>query len=290
MKSHQSRFAIILLFTLTVLLCSSCEENSINPIEDDRGIFSFYGYMQVGESPNYVRVRNIDEPFLSEMNSLDGVVTFENMKSGEIHTLRDTTINFMGNLTHNYIIEEEINFDTTYLLAAERSDGLVSKSKVKTPEQTELILTPSENVQCLSSINFTFKNVAYPERIHLTISAEYQGIKHTGDLEVFADELERIDESDEVRIRLSPSNLLVEVFTPILPDNPYFDPFRLFPTVSCSQLDTSLIEITYTHYGAEWATAQPFGGAINTDSGVVENGLGFFGSFIRETVVITLSE
>jgi len=290
MKNHPSRFILILICILAVLLCSSCEENTINPIEDDRGIFSFYGYLEVGQTPNYVRIRNIDEPFLSDIDSLDGVVTFENMESGETFTLRDTTINFSGNRTHNYIIEEQIHYDTTYLLVAERSDGLISTSKVKTPEQTELILSPSENVQCLNDINFTFKNVAYPEQIHFTITATYQGINHTGDLEVFADELERIEDSDEMRIRLSPSNLLVEVFTPILPDNPFFDPFRLFPTVSCSQLDTPLLEITYTHYGAEWATAKPFGGTINTDSGVVENGLGFFGTFVRETVAISLSE
>ncbi|CAN5222375.1 hypothetical protein BH23BAC3_BH23BAC3_15430 [soil metagenome] len=271
-----------------LIFLSACDEQTVDPIEDDSGIYSFYGTLQVGKSPNYVRVRNLNEPFLADSDFFDGTVTFENLQTGIVSTLRDTVVAFGQNFTHNFIIEDDILHDTSYLLKAERSDGFQSQSIAKTPNITEVNLSPSTNITCRTDIEFVFGNVVAPERIGMKISAEYNGDTHTNTLFIFIEELTSIDGSDEVRIRLSPHNLLVEVFTPILPDNPSFDPYRLNPTVGCGQLDTNEIQITYIHYGPEWSIGSPFRGPIDTESGDVKDGLGFFGAYSEETFTITI--
>lgn len=265
----------------------TCNEQALDPIEDDSGIYSFYGTLQVGKSPNYVRVRNLNEPFLAD-SDFDGIVTFENLETAVVSTLNDTVVTFGQNITHNFIIEDDIKPDTFYLLKAVRSDGLQSQSIAKTPKVTEVNLSPSTNITCRTDIEFVFRNVVTPERIDMNISAEYNGNIHANTLSIFIDELQPIDGSDEVRIRLSPHNLLVEVFTPILPDNPAFDPYRLNPTVGCGQLDTNELQISYIHYGPEWSIGRPFRGPIDTESGDIENGLGFFGAYNEGSFTIVI--
>lgn len=291
MKCSHSGVSVLLFFAvLLTLIFQSCTDNTLDPIEDDRGIYSFYGFIEVGESPNYVRIRNSDEPFLADAENFDGTVTFENMNTGEVSTLRDTIITFGQNNTHNFIIEDEIEPDTPYLLKAERSDGLQSQATANAPKTTELELFPSENIFCETDINFVFGNVRHSERIDMNISATNNGQVHESQLSVFIDEYQYTEGEDEVRIRLSPRNLLVEVFTPVLPDNPYFDPYLLIPTVGCSQIDSGEIHVTYTHYGSEWTEGRPLRGPVDTESGQVENGLGFFGAINRDTVTINIQE
>lgn len=274
---------------LCLIFLSACKQETINPIDVDAGIYSFYGALEVGKTPNYVRVRNLNEPFLADSDFFDGTVTLENLDTGTVSVLRDTVVAFGQNFTHNFVIEDDILHDTAYLIKAERDDGFTSESIANTPKITEVTLIPDSSIACSTDIDFIFGNVVSPERIDMRISVEYNGQPHSGKLDVFIAQLNPIVESDEVRIRLSPHNLLVEVFTPILPDNPFFDPYRLNPTVGCGQLDTSDIEITIIHYGPEWSIGSPLRGPINTESGVVENGLGFFGAYSQQTFTISLA-
>lgn len=275
---------------LGLIFLSACKEQTIDPIEDNVSIYSFYGTIQVGNSPNYVRIKNLNEPFLADSNSFDGTVTIENLETGNVSTLRDTVVAFGNNFTYNFIIEDEIELDNTYLLKAERSDGLLSQSIATSPGVTDVTLTHPQELTCNSDINFTFSNVKFPERIDIDISVLYNGQSESGRLSIFLSELKHIEEADEIRIRMSPQNLLVEVFPPILPDNPTFNPYFLFPTVNCNQLDSRDIQISYTHYGPEWHKGRPLRGAIDSESGDVENGLGFFGAYSRNVFTITLEE
>lgn len=276
----------IFLLLLFAFLFSSCKDSTIDPIEDDSGIYSFYGAIEVGKTPNVVRIRNLDEPFLADSGAFDGTVTFEDLETNEVTTLKDTVINFSGNTTHNFIIENEIDLDKSYLLKAVRSDGLKSESVATTPKMTAVNFSPDQNISCNTAIDFVFGNVMDAERIDVEISVLFQSQRVTGSLSIFLDELERNPSTDEVNIQMSPLNLLVEVFPPILPDNPTFNPYFLIPTVSCEQIENRELQITYKHFGPEWEKGTPFRGPVDTESGDVENGVGFFGAFRQDTFTI----
>ncbi|MDX1641873.1 MAG: hypothetical protein R3220_09270, partial [Balneolaceae bacterium] len=44
------------------LLFISCKNRSIDPFEEEEGVFSVYGALKVDEPLNYIRVRNLLQP------------------------------------------------------------------------------------------------------------------------------------------------------------------------------------------------------------------------------------
>ena len=290
MKFKKQINLFLLSFTLVFAFIISCDDQAIDPIEDESGIYSFYGTLEVGNSPNIVRVRNLNEPFLSPSDSFDGTVTFEDLETGEITTLQDSVVEYSGNFTHNFIIENEIEHNKEYRLRAERSDGETVNSIARTPGITNIEFIPDEDILCETQMEFRFRNVINPESVQINISVNHNNQTETAPLNIFIEELDysRVND-DEMTLRMSPRNLLTEVFPPILPDNPNFNPFNLFPTVSCNMIQEKNITITYTHFGGEWATGRPTRGPIDIESGDVENGLGFFGSFRRDTFSFSYS-
>lgn len=278
---------LLLLFTFTGII--SCDR-SVDPFEDDQGIYSVYGALEVGESPNIVRVRNLLEPFgVDSTFTFDATVSFTDLQSGETTQLRDTVVTYEVGRTHNFILNENLELDSQYKLTVERSDGKQVTSTVTTPGLTEVSYAPFDYIRCETQIDFRFHNVKQSELVQMEIGATYQGDVHWAEMDLVG-EIEYDFQLEVHRVEMSPRNLLVEVFTPVLPDNPYFDPYTLFPTVGCDELDNNTIMIRYKHFGPEWRTGRPIeDGSIDTDSGVVENGLGFLGAYRVDTFSFELT-
>lgn len=284
-----SQFTLLLLSLLMmVLVFSSCSNRSIDPFEEEQGVFSVYGALKVGESPNYIRVRDLLQPFNSDTTAdLDATVTFTDLSTGKSAVLRDTVVNFSGNITHNFILEEELTLDTQYQITVEGTDGRSVSSIATTPRQTIADHSPdNEFVFCETKLDFTFDNVEPPEFVQMEIGVEYNGQYRWAPMEVVG-EIEYDTASEQMVVEMSPRNLLVEIFTPVIPDNPYFNRYLLFPTVGCDELDSNTIHIRYTHFGPEWGIGRPQeNGPIDIESEVVENGLGFFGAYRTDTLKV----
>lgn len=106
------------------------------------------------------------------------------------------------------------------------------------------------------------------------------------------DQLKRVKDTDQFYIRLSPRNLLVEVFTPRLDgeDGRPIPPRLLFPTVHCRELQSNVATIRYTHFGPEWEAVEPIY-SVNPDHIMdVENGLGFVGVYSQNSFTITIDQ
>lgn len=290
MPTKLKNLQILLSLTLIGALFFACDR-SINPFEDEQGVFSVYGALDVGKNRNIVRVRNLKEPFSSETSfPLDATVSFTDLETGTVTQLRDTVVNFEVGKTHNFILDEQLDLKSGYQITVERSDGASVTTTATTPGLTDADFFPKIFISCETKINIRFGNVEPTELVQMEIGAVYENEIHWGVMDLVG-ELEYDPQLEIMRVVLSPRNLLVEVFTPVLPDNPYFDPLMLFPTVSCSELDTHEIFIRYTHFGPEWSAARPFNnGPIDIESGDVENGLGFFGAYRVDTFSIPLSE
>lgn len=283
---------VILLALLTGMSFISCQERSIDPFEDEQGVYSVYGALKVGEPTNYIRVRDLLQPFSTDSSfQMDATVTFTDLATGESAQLRDTVVNFSGNETHNYILNKELELDTQYQITVEGTDGRSVTSIATAPGLTDAEHLPNDEfVFCETAINFTFANVHPPEFVQMEIGAEYGGTTHWAPMEVVGN-IEYNSAEDHMFVRMSPRNLLVEIFTPILPDNPYFNRYLLFPTVGCHQLDSNIIQIRYTHFGPEWGIGQPQeNGPIDIESGLIENGLGFFGAYRTDTLQVHFSD
>ena len=284
-----------LYFTLIicVIFALSCHENVINPIEEESGIYSFYGAIQVGESFNVVRVKDLNEAFLNDSNEFRGEVSLSDLETGNLLTLKDSIISYPAGYTHNFIIEDEIEHNKVYSIEAVRADGEKSQSIATTPGKTEINLNPqNEFYECNDRITFSFGNVVDQEFIDLRISAEYQGEVRQADMRFYLQFFEHDDDQDVVQLNVSPHNLLVEVFPPnSILNNPTLNPFTVDPIVTCNQLSSDTLIITYTHFGREWAPARPvIRGLLNIDSGDVIGGLGLFGSYYRNSIELPLAQ
>lgn len=281
---------VFLLLLITFAGIISCEQ-SVEPFEDNQGIYSVYGVLEVGEDRNIIRVRNLLEPFGTDSSfNFDATVSFTDLQSGETTQLRDTVVNYEVGRTHNFIVEQDLELDSQYRFTVERSDGAEATTVATTPGLTDVSYFPNQLINCETRIDFRFQNVKQSELIQMEIGATYQGDVHWAEMDLVS-EVKYDPQLDVHRVQMSPRNLLVEVFTPILPDNPYFDPFTLFPTVSCDELDSNTIMIRYKHFGPEWQTGRPIPqGGIDTDSGLVENGLGFLGAYREDTFSFQVSD
>ena len=277
-------------FLMSVLL-SGCKERAINPFEDDQGIYSIYGALEIGKNQNIIRVKNLLEPFsASSATPFDATVTFTDLGNNATTQLRDTTVDYEVGKTHNFILEENLELDSQYRITVERSDGEMVSSIATTPGETDASYFPQMFINCETAIRFSYGNVKLSEFIEMEIGAEYQGDIHWAEMDLVGD-IEYDYQQNIGRVTMSPRNLLVEVFPPILPDNPYYDPYKLFPTVTCSELDSNVMRIRYKHFGPEWSTGRPIlEGQLDIDSGDIENGLGFFGAYRVGEFSITFSE
>lgn len=286
MKSGFSNRFFGIAFLLIALVISGCDERSISPLEESSGTYSVYGALSIDQNRNFIRVRDLTVPFLSDSaRNIDAEVTLEDLQEGTSTTLEDSVINFGGNYTHNFIVDQQLEPDRSYQLTVERSDGTTVTSMATTPGITEVELDrptmPNGRIEvgCTVQITFTYSNVVEPERIRMEVGFQYQGDVHWAEVGKVA-QLEHKAGVDEMFVRMSIRNLLVEVFPPPGIDNPALNPRFLSPTVNCNQLGDDEVRIRYDHFGPEWDNINRERGPVNPLESVdVEGGLGFLGAY-----------
>ena len=285
MQKEIKTICCLLLVVVFGAIFTTCDDRSINPYEDQKGIFSVYSALNVDDDLHKIRIRNLLEPFESDSSyPIDATVTFTNLLTDESTELQDTVIYFSENKVHNYKLYGSLELDTKYQLTVERSDGVTTQSIATTPGLTVPVFhpenSPNENlIFCETRLDIYYKNVHPPEYIRMDVGVSYQTEMHWARMQIVGN-LRYNTVLDAYYVKMAPRNLLVEVFPPILPDDPYFDPSLLHPTVSCDEIDERVITIRYTHFGPEWRKGQDVDhGPVVPDADVVENGLGFFGAY-----------
>lgn len=287
MKIETTKLLVPFILLLSLMWLGGCDERSISPLEESTGTYSVYGAVNIANAPNYIRVKDLTVPFLSELaEDLDATVTLEDLDTGTSTELEDTVVVFSGNITHNFIVEQQLETDRSYKLTVEGSDGTTVSSTVTTPAATEVQLSKFPNLDgdivtsCSDQIRFTYNNVRQPESIRMEVGFLYEGSVQWSEIGKVA-QLEYAQNGDKMFIEMSLNNLLVEVFPPTGIDNPGLNPRFLLPTVRCDELDTREAWFRYKHLGAEWASIdERLQGPLNPlESPVIENGLGFFGTF-----------
>lgn len=280
-----SSATLFVVISLIIALLPGCGDKTIDPIEDGTGIYSFYGAIDLNEHPNYVRIRDLKTPFLSETESLNAKVTFLHLDSGKEKILKDTVVTFSGNITNNYIITDTLLPRNTYTISATRlDDGLTSVSTATMPGITEQTATPDSTADCEQPITFRFGNVLPAENIRIEA-----GFAYDNQLTWF--EVGRICDirqtgSNEMVFSASINDLLGIVFPP--PGTNMLVCDGVAPAVSCGQLDENIARLRYVHLGPEWNAVYPLRPVNPTDISDVDNGLGFFGGIMSDSFIIPI--
>ncbi|MFU8861435.1 MAG: hypothetical protein ACNA8K_13545 [Cyclonatronaceae bacterium] len=146
MKTSHPALPVVLLamFALWILAC----DNTLEPFDQDIGIYSVYGYLDMNEETHYVRIREMNAPFTSEATrKLDATVFFDRPGTGDSEILESDIREYEGVFLHTYRVESAIEPDTKYRLRVIRSDGVSVEAETTSPTYSVPVTNP-ENVQC----------------------------------------------------------------------------------------------------------------------------------------------
>ncbi len=270
-------FAIACLYFL--LFICGCHDSKINPYEEDTGIYSVYGALNINETRHVIRVRELNQ-FHNDSSSinLDATVTFHDLENGTSQVLRDSIVQFPANFTHNFILEKELKPRTSYRIRVERSDGEFVSTTFTTPGITEAQILPvGSGYNCSSEFRIDFRNVLPSEIIRWEIGFEYQEQLHSLEFRQFCGQ-EYEESLQRLLVTTRPIILLNEIF-PSSGDsfNSCQPPWT--PIVRCKDLDTGTTHLRYLHLGPDWQKVYPIYPNDPLDIEAIANGLGFLGAY-----------
>ncbi len=281
------RFVIFLILSI-VLTINSCDTSrTINPFEEEVFAYSIYGAVELQSDENYIRVRNVNEPFLADSGVAYKNITvkLEDISSSDDLAIRPTYVDFNDNFTLNYLIEDELEPRETYDFSISNQKGETVRSEFTMPGISTVRLNRTVIENCFQEIRFTWDNVNKPEYILVEAGARYEGVLYWGEVRR-VDEPDHIPGENKMEMELSINQLLVDIFPPSNVTVSSIESWR--PEVMCHQLDSKEIYIRYIHFGPDWEQFEESSYFHNDyhETGEVENGYGFLGGIYRDSFII----
>lgn len=221
------RYFVYLTLILVFTALSSCD-NSMDPFNKEKGVYSIYGYLDLDKNVNYIRVKDLNKPLSRDStDEIDATVTLENVTENKVETLQDTLFKYQDVYTHNFPTTMEINPGDKYQVTAERSDGELVTATATAPQIADANWGPTDSY-CQFPIEITFEPVEYKYDLELSIGFDYQDIRYWVNPDVSQVE----------------GKLIVYRFTP----NSIINDFE----IACHNLDDDKLFAKYTHYGPDF--------------------------------------
>lgn len=258
-KGSKLQVSILLgVLTLFCILWNIGCDNTLDPLDRERGIYSIYGGLDLKSDVNYLRVRNLNQPILeNQEQDFDGTVSITNKRTSETVILNDTLINVQNVFVRNFITNMPIEPETVYEVIAERPDGKQIKATATSPALSEVSITPVAP-DCTTRVNIDFDpvNVGYLE--------PEVGFEWNGEILWQSFLPERVDNAaadDLKRISFTPRRLIST---------------RLREARWCSDLPGDEFYLRYTHYGPEYNQS------IDSDNLDIPGGAGILTAFYRD--------
>lgn len=132
----------ILLFILSYTAINSCD-NSLDPIDRETGIFAIYGFLDLKQESNYIRVSDLHAPFTKRATVvLDAIVSLHNLNAGSTTILESEIREYEGVYLHNFVYHGDVIPDNEYRLTVERSDGVLVSMSTVAPTMPEPLIEP----------------------------------------------------------------------------------------------------------------------------------------------------
>lgn len=242
-------------------------DNTINPFDDDDGIYSIYGFLDLDEKQNYIRVHDLNNPIIDDSTrTIDAEVTIKNLDTGESETMVDSTVQFDDAFVFNYVTNLEITPATTYQVTATRSDGRESVASGTTPRIAETHVGPTDEL-CNEPVRLSFDPIESNLNLRVSIGVDYMNDRHW-----FNPVMQRGD-GEELFVERTPQQMLNRLFEP-----------EIFGEVNCHELDSEVFHVEYTHLGPGWYDDDEAADAIHT----IQNGTGRFGGLYRDSLTFSI--
>lgn len=234
---------LVLVFSLLFAGC----DNSIQPLDREKGVYSIYGTLNLKKDKNFVRVKDLNRTLLEDTSgTIDAKVSIEDLQTGEMDIMRDSIVSFEGVKTHNFYTDMDISPDTRYRVSVERSDGRTVFAEAETPSLARTNVEPVME-DCLTPINVSFTPVEKRNNLGLIFGFNYDGeIKWVPFRESLSSGPGELDnDTNTVIFTFTPKNIL-DTFTGA---NNFFSSDA--EGIWCHQLDDDNFYVRYTHYGPD---------------------------------------
>lgn len=125
------QYSCWLAVCLSAELSAGCDQPFSPMQENDRYVFSMYGYFDASADTHWVRVTPIRDELFKETDAIDATVTLENRNSGESTILNDSLFEFrQDGSIWNFWTTMKLEPLQSYLLKAEKSDGEASQVEI----------------------------------------------------------------------------------------------------------------------------------------------------------------
>ena len=264
-------------------------DTAIDPVRKDT--YSVYGYISPSADRQFIRVKPLEEPLRADANRmLDVTVTLQNVNTGTTLPLRDSVIVFADEgdslVTHNFWTDADIQPETTYRLAVEGNNGVVTTAETTTPTGAPATASPQEG-NCLTQFEVRF-NEAVQAPVRLRGEFEYDGKRH----QVPIDATVNAPEGADPHLSFVPETQLLDTRIPgtdiiTIPFAPDLLPPR------CLKLDSDTLEIGYVYASANWQefnvdASDPLSFIEYVENSQINNGQGFFGALRQGKVTVTV--
>lgn len=268
---NRSLGGILLIGFLLILGCN----NSLDPVDEEKGGYSIYGYLNIYKNVNYIRIKNLNTSINQDTTGeIDAEITFENLDNGLTETLEDTIVEFNGVKTNNFKTTLDINPETEYRVKVEGSDGKTTSAMATTPPIAQTNVTPKVP-NCTTQVDLNFEPVRDQLALQAEIGFSYNAKTYWIRGNRFLNETE-----EGVIISVTPFRILEGIFAvPPGPDGSYQE-----GEVFCHELDSEEFEVRYTHYGPDL-----FANTI-TDTLRIPGGAGRFGALYRDSFTFDIDD
>ncbi len=220
-------FATI-LFSIVMWGC----DNTLDPLDEEAGVFSMYGALDINEEENYIRANmlnyTIDDTSHTEFA---GTMYLENLDTGDIEELRDTMIVSDGVRVFNFRTDMDIYPEHQYRAKIIGDEGGEIESVAKAPNIADFRAYPQQET-CDVPITIEVDSVKTGQLSRLEVGIYYSGqLMWTGlplQLQYSPDPW------DHFSLRMMPRSIFLELFD---------------MDIHCHHLDSEKIYIRYHHLG-----------------------------------------
>lgn len=230
------------IFQYILLLAASfvffyCD-NSFDPLDEETGIYAIYGVLDLNDSTNYIRIRDLNVPFTAEATeSIDAEVSLEILDNAQSFTLNSEREDIEGVYEFNFLHDRPILPDETYQLSVKRSDGEEVVLTAISPTKPSPQISPL-NQNCYTPIDFTIGPLnggVIVYEIGFPLNRFYTNFLWGSKQYFFPDSVE---DSSELTFSFIPHEALTRASRFYSDDDQCGD---LLPTAE--------IAVSYTHYG-----------------------------------------
>lgn len=270
-KWNDSFTTLTIFLLIAAILFVGCDDNTLNPIDRDRGLYGIYGALNLNKEVNYIRVKDLNAELTEEAtDTIDATVTLENLETGVIDTLPSTRLQFEDIYLHNFIVNGPINPDTPYRVRAERSDGKSTSIETLTPTMPGPVAKP-QNQDCSTPITVIFEPTN-GSTIVLRVGIPFESV--LGPI-YWATPQELKDEDNR-------QGSIVYTFTPQIQLDLVPGSVTNGQDLDCTDLDDDDFLISYSHY------ASGFYEKIDNENFDIVKSTDRFGAFYRDTLAVTV--